>query len=188
MTLKTREKILIISVAIAISIWAFDRFYYTPQKAKILGLKKEVKTADLRLRDSVIFVAAVDRLEAEVSRLDGELQGLQERMHKGEEFRAFLKHLAIESDRLEMKIISLFPKEENITEPEQEKEGTNFQYKKVSVKMVFHSTYSKLGIYLKRIEGLPFLITVDSLRVEREEEIFPRLKVTLELGMHIISL
>ncbi len=62
MTLKTREKILITVVVIAVAIWAFDRFYYTPQKAKILRLKNEVRTADLKLRESQIFAVAVEKI------------------------------------------------------------------------------------------------------------------------------
>jgi hypothetical protein len=54
--------------------------------------------------------------------------------------------------------------------------------------MVLHSTYTKLGAYLKGIEELPFLINVDNLQVEKNEEVQPLLKVTIGLSMYIISL
>ena len=43
MTLKSREKILLVFVFIAIAIWAFDQFYYTPQSRRISRLKEELK-------------------------------------------------------------------------------------------------------------------------------------------------
>ena len=188
MALNSRQKLCLMFLAIAIAIWAFDRFYYTPQKANISRLRAQVQMADRKLRESVIFATSVERLEAEVSRLEGEFQGLRERTLEGEEFRTFLKHLARQSDRLQMKIVSLVPQEAKIAASKEKREAATFHYKKVSVHMVLHSTYGGLGTYLKRVEELPFLITVDRLQIEREEEIFPLLKATVGLGIYIISL
>jgi hypothetical protein len=87
-----------------------------------------------------------------------------------------------------MKVISLIPQEEKILPLEGKKEASVSQYRKVSVQVVLHSTYAKLGAYLKGIEELPFLIHVDNLQVERSEEIQPLLKVTMGLSMYIASL
>jgi Tfp pilus assembly protein PilO len=188
MVLKSREKILLIFVLIAIVIWAFDRFYYTSQSRKILQFKEEIKAADQKTEQFLLLTKGVETVEAEVTRLEKELKGLSERTLKGEEFRAFLRHLARESNSLQMKIISLIPQEEKLSLPEGKKESSAFQYRKVTIQMVLHSTYTKLGIYLKDIEKLPFLVNVDSLQIERNEEILPLLKVTMGLSMHIITL
>jgi Tfp pilus assembly protein PilO len=187
MKLKSREKILIIFVIIAIAIWAFDRFYYTPQSRKISKFKEEIKAADLKMDQFLLLTKGVETVEAEVTRLERELKALSERTLKGEEFRAFLRHLARESNSLQMKIISLTPQEEKLSLPEGKKESA-FQYRKVTIQMVLHSTFPKLGSYLKEIEKLPFLVNVDSLQIERNEELSPFLKVTMGLSMHIISL
>jgi len=179
---------LLIFVLIAIMIWVFDRFYYTPQSRKILVFKGEIKAADLKMDQFLLLTKGVETVEAEVTRLEKEKRGLSERTLKGEEFRAFLRHLARESDSLQMKIISLNPQEEKLPLLEGKKESSTFQYRKVAIQMVLHSTYTKLGIYLKEIEKLPFLINVDNLQIERNEEIQPFLKVTMGLSMHIISL
>jgi hypothetical protein len=188
MVLKSREKILLILVLIAIAIWVFDRFYYAPQSRKILKFKEEIKAADLKMDQFLLLTKGVETVETEVTRLEKELKGLSERTLKGEEFRAFLRHLARESDSLKMKIISLTPQEEKLPLLEGKKESSAFQYRKITIQMVLHSTYTKLGIYLKEIEKLPFLVNVDSLQIERNEEIQPFLKVTMGLSMHIISL
>jgi Tfp pilus assembly protein PilO len=188
MVLRSREKILLVFVAIAVAIWAFDHFYYAAQNRKISGLKEEVKAADLRLAESVLLTKGTETVEAEVTRLEKELDRLSKKTLKGEEFRAFLKHLAKESDPLQMKIISLIPQEEKPSLPEVEKGTSASQYRKVTVHMVLHSTYTKLGSYLKGIEELPFLVNVDNLQIEKNEEILPFLKVTIGLSIHIITL
>jgi Tfp pilus assembly protein PilO len=171
-------------VLIAVAIWAFDHFYYSPQKKKISQLKEEIKSADLRLKESPLFIQGVENMESEVSRLEKELQGLIERMLKGEESRALLKHLARDSYRLQMKLVSLDLREERISPPEEEKATSPFQYRKVTALMVLNSTYSALEAYLKSIEELPFLVTVDHLQVERNDDgTFPLLKVTMGLNV-----
>jgi len=187
MVIKSREKILIVLAIIAGAIWAFDSFYYTPQINKMKMLKSEVKAADLKLNEFLLVAKGVETLETEVLRQEGELKRLSERTLKGEEFRTFLKHLARESDPLQMKVISLIPQEEKLLLPEGKKETSASQYRRVSVQMVLHSTYAKLGIYLKGIEELPFLINVDNLQVEKNEEVQPLLKVTMRLSMYIIK-
>jgi Tfp pilus assembly protein PilO len=188
MVLKNKEKILIVFAVIFIAIWAFDRFYYAPQSRDIQRFKAEVKAADLQLEESLMLTKGVETLEAAVLRQEEELKKLSERTLKGEEFRTFLKHLARESDPLQMKVISLIPMEEKILPLEWKKEASASQYRKISVRVVLHSTYAKLAAYLKGIEGLPFLIHVDDLQLERSEEVQPLLKVTMELSMYMISI
>jgi len=187
MNLKRREKLFIFFVTIALAIWGFDYFYYTPETKKIAHLKEEVKATDLKLKESSLFTRNVETVETEVSRLEKELQGLSERTLKGKEFRAFLKHLATDSDRLQMKMISLVPSEEKLPAPEGKRSASLLQYRRVRVNLTLHSTFASMEAYLKGIEGLPFLVTVDHLQVERSEEISPLLKVTLGLSVHIIS-
>jgi len=205
MAIKKREKILILFVGIAIAIWAFDRFYYVPQKRKILELEEQVRAADLKLKELFMYTKGVESAEAEVTRLEKELQGFKKRTLRGEEFRAFLRHLAKDSDRLQMKIVSLSPQEEKNSPPvgiesestrsyrtdsyrEGKKTKSAVQYKRVVVEMVLHSTFPALGAYLRGIEELPFLVTLESLQVERNEKILPFLIVTMGLSVHIISL
>jgi Tfp pilus assembly protein PilO len=141
MTLKSREKVLIIFAVIAIAVWVFNHFYFAPQTRKINALKAELKVS----------------------------------------------HLPKQSDSSQMKVISLTPQEENLPPPEGKKEKSASQYRRVTVQMVLHSSYAKLGNYLKGIEDLPFLINVDNIQIERIEEVRPLLKVSMVLSMYITS-
>ena len=187
MKLKSREKILIVLAIIAGAVWAFDSFYYTPQNRKVKTLKAEIKAADLKLNESLLLSKGVETLEAEVLHQEGELKRLSERTLKGEEFRTFLKHLARESNPLQMKVISLNPQEEKISPLDGKKEASISKHRKVSIQMVLRSTYAKVGTYVKGIEELPFLINVDSLQLEKNEEVQPLLKVTIGLSMYIME-
>ena len=188
MVLKSREKILLVFVVIAIAIWAFDRFYYTPQNRRILPFKEEIKAANQKMEQLLLLTKGVETVEAEVVHLEGELKTLSERTLKGQEFRTFLRHLAGETNSLQMKIISIIPQEEKLSLPKEKKETPVFQYRKVTVQMVLLSTYMRLGAYLRDLQKLPFLINVDSLQIEKNEEVSPSLKVTMGLSMYIISL
>jgi len=188
MVLKSREKILIILAVIAIAFWVFVAFYYTPQSRRIKTLKAELKAADLKVDESLLVTRGVETLEGEVLRQEGALKSLSERTLRGEEFRAFLRHLAKESDSPQMKVVSLTPREEDLPSPEGKKEKSTSQYRRVAVQMVLHSTFTKLGTYLRGIEGLPFLISVDNIQIEKSEEVNPLLKVNIGLSMYVASL
>jgi Tfp pilus assembly protein PilO len=85
-----------------------------------------------------------------------------------------------------MKIVSLTLQEEKLSPPEGEQAVSFFQYKRVMVKILLQSTYNAIGAYLKSIEELPFLVSVDNLQIERTEEIFPLLKVNMGLSVLVI--
>ena len=186
MVLKKREKILIFFSILAVAIWAFDRFYYTPQKKKITTLKEEAKAADLKLKESVLFTQGVETVEAEVARLENKFQRLGDKMLPGEEFRAFLNHLGSKSDRLQMKMISMTTQEEKPSLSEGKKSPSAFQYRRVAIQMVLRSRLNPLRTYLKGIEELPFLAAVDNLQVERIGDGTSFLKVTMELSVFVV--
>jgi Tfp pilus assembly protein PilO len=85
-----------------------------------------------------------------------------------------------------MKIVSLTLQEEKLSLPEGEQAVSFFQYKRVMVKILLQSTYNAIGAYLKSIEELPFLVSVDNLQIERTEEILPLLKVNMGLSVLVI--
>jgi len=188
MALKRREKILLVVVLVAVAIFLFDRLFDTPTNRKISTLRGEVKAADSKLNELALLSKGLETAEAEVIRLENELKGLSERTLRGEEFRAFLRHLARESDPLQMKVVSIVPSEEKISPSEEKKGALNQDSRKVTVQLVLHSTFSKLESYLKGIEELPFLVQIEGLQIQRNDEIQPLLKVTLGLKHNIIEL
>ena len=186
MALKTREKILLFGVVIALGIGAFDWFYYSPREKRILRHREEIRALDLQLKELLIYSQGMENLGSEVSRLEKELQGQKERMLRGAEFRAFLRYLAQQSDRLQIKMISLTPEEEKTSLPQKENRSPAFQYRRITVHMVVRSTYGALNAYLRALEELPFL-TVDHLQVEQSEKTLPFLQASMGVSVHVIS-
>ena len=184
MVLKSRERILIVFAVIAVAFWVFWSFYYSRKSEEIKTLRAEIKTLDLQASESRALTTGIEALEAEVLRQEEELKRLSGRTLSGEEFRSFLRHLAKESNSPQMKFISMTPQEEKLPPPEGKTENP---YRRVTVQMALLSTYSKLETYLMGIDELPFLINVDSLQVEKDEESQPLLKVTVGLSMYITS-
>ncbi len=185
MALKKREKILIFFVLIAAAVWAFDRFYYRPQEKKMKGLREEIKAADQRIKESSLFDQGLERIEAEVSQLEKEFERLSQKMLRGDEFRAFLKHLGSESERLRMKMVSMNTEEEMPAPPEGKGSPPEDRYRKVGIEMVLHSGFYALWTYLRGIEELPFLVAVEELEVERVGEGASPLKVTMGLSVFV---
>jgi Tfp pilus assembly protein PilO len=183
MTLKKREKVLLLLAFVAIALLAFDRFYYTPQTRRISNLEEEVKGAEQKLNESLPLVKGIESLEAEVTRLERLLETSKRRMPGGEGLKAFLSHMAKETNRLQMKVISLVPQEEK-GGGIGEKEIPPNPYKKIHIQMVAHSGFSALESYLRAISELPFPITITNLQVEKEDKIDPFLKATLQVTVY----
>jgi len=187
MKLKSREKVLVAFMVVAIGIWAFDQFYYTPQKRKIKILKEEIQNSDLKLKESLVLAKGLEITQTEVSQMEKKLDLLGRKPMKGGEFKAFLRHLAKESERLHMKTISIAPQEEGRNSSKENEENPPSPFEKVPVQLVLHSDFYSLGDYLKGIEGLFLPVYISGIQIEKVEEIFPLLKATIGLTIYVHS-
>ena len=185
MVLKRRERLLLLLASIAVAVLVFDQIYYTPQNRKLVRLKGEIRALELKLDESLTLKKGIETVEAEVSRLEQELAGLRGRTLSKDRFEAFLRHSAKESSRLRLKLISLVAQEERNSTREEKKEPSPSQYKKVNLQLVLHADFGSLGNYLKAVEELPFLVAINNFRIEKDEKIFPLLKVTLGLSVFL---
>jgi hypothetical protein len=183
MNLKKREKWLIILMVIAIAIWAFDRFYYMSRKKQLATWKEEIQAADVRLKESSILMKSIEKIEGEVSRMEERIETRGQKVIKGGEVKAFLKHLAKESGRLHMKVLSIAPMEA-AKAPSGKGETPSMPYEKVPVVLVLQSEFYPLEDYLKGLEELPFQMDVSRIEVERVDENFPSLKVTIGVNIY----
>ncbi len=181
MKLKRREKILLLFCLIAVSFYFFDLFYYKQRGKRIKTMEGEIKAIDNKLQELTLLTKGIETISSRVKELEDKLRGLNEKTLKGEEFKAFLNHLAKESNPRLMRVISLKPVEEEITTGER----IGSKIKKISISMILYSTFQKLQDYINEIEKLPFLIHIEGLEVERDEQIYPFLKVTLKINLFI---
>lgn len=187
MKLKNREKILLVFACIAISFLIFDRFYYFQRSRKTYTLREEIKSIEAQMNELNLYYKGLEEVQREVERLETELKALGEKVLRGEEFKAFLRHLARETDSSHMKMISITPFEEKFPLSEEKKEETSPPYRKVTIEIIFQSTFSKLASYLKGLEELPFWVQLKSLQVERQDNHHPLLRVKMVLKMLVME-
>lgn len=188
MKLKRREKILLLFCLITVSFYFFDLFYYKPRSKRIKAIEAESKAVDQKLQQLSLLTREIETINERVKELENKLKGLNEKTLKGDELKAFLNHLAKESNPNLMKVISLKPIEEEITTNKEEgKTGLTGKLKKINITMILHSTFHKLQNYINEIGKLPFLIQIEGLQIERDEEIYPLLKATLTINLFVSS-
>lgn len=185
MKLKSREKILLVFACIAISFLVFDRLYYFQRSRKILALREEVKSAEAQIKELNLYSRGLEEIQQEIERLEMELKGLRRKVLRGEEFKAFLRHLARESDSSQMKMISLTPFEEKPRSSDEKKEKTSPSYRMINVEIIFQSTFVKLISYLQSIKELPLLVQLHGLQIERQENPHSLLKVKMILKIPV---
>jgi len=183
MALRAREKKLLLLAGIAVAILVFDQLYYTPQSRKIARLKEEIKALEGKMEEQRLLRTSLEALESEIARLEEETKGIESLTLGKEGLKNFLTHLARESDRLPMKIVSLSPEGEK-PQADSEKEES-LPYKRVRLRLVLHSPFHSLAAYVRSIEELPFFVRLSDFQVEREERIAPLLKATLRVTVYV---
>jgi Tfp pilus assembly protein PilO len=174
-----REKIMIGAAVSAVMFVCFYMFFYQPEKKELLRLQEEIKTVALEIDRIVRAIPGLRNLEEEVAR-EQKSASLVKRIPSGEKpVQELLRQLAGEASRLDMDVISL-KSGEGSESPHEES-----PYKRLTVVMNIQCTYRHLSSYLKGINELPGLVTVDELEIVRDNQIFPRVKVKLTLGVWV---
>jgi len=176
-----REKIMIGAAVSAVVFVCFYMFFYQPEKKELLRLQEEIKTVALEIDRIVRAIPGLRNLEKEVAR-EQKSAFLVKRIPSGEKpVQELLRQLAGEASMLDMDVISLRSGEES------ESAHGGSPYKRLAVVMNIQCPYRHLGSYLKRVNDLPGLVTVNELEIVRDNQIFPRVKVKLTLGVWVKS-
>ena len=176
-----REKIMVGSAVFAVVFMSFYMFFYQPKKKELLRLEEEIKAVDLEIEKIARAISGLRRLEEEVA---GEQKSvsLVKRIPCGEKpVQELLRQLSEQASRLDMDVISL-KSGEGSESPHEES-----PYKSLTVVMNIQCSYRHLSSYLKRINDLPALVTVDELEIIRDNQIFPKVKAKLTLRVLVKS-
>lgn len=172
-----REKIMVGTAVSAVVFMSFYMFFYQPKKKGVLRLQEEIKTVNLEIERIVRAIPGLRKLEEEVAR-EQKSASLVKRIPSNEKpVQELLRQLATEAFRLDMDVISL-KSGEGSKSPHGES-----PYKRLAVVMNIQCPYRHLGSYLKRINDLPGLVTVNELEIVRDNLTFPKVKVKLTLSI-----
>jgi len=173
MKLSKREKFISILTFAVVILWVFNTFFYTPKKQALAKVQAEIKAIDDGMTQMVM-------LRAESAQLEKELKAIQERLHafRGKlsgkkSFSAFLRSLSFETSRLNIRIISLLPKEDSLESDESMKSYT------IETELI--GNYRTFTLLLERLKEMPVLILVDQFQIEKGEKEPSELTINLRL-------
>ena len=172
-----REKIMVGTAVSAVVFVSFYMFFYQPKKKELLRQQEEIKTVSLEIERIARAIPGLRKLEEEVS-LAQKRAFLVRKIPSGEKsVQEFLRQLAAKASRLDLDVISLKSGEES------ESPNEKSPYKKLAVVMNVQCPYRHLGSYLKGINDLPGLVTVNELEIVRDNRNLPKVKVKLALSI-----
>ncbi len=170
-----REKIMIGTAVSVVVFLSFHMFFYQPEKKGVLRLQEEIKTVDLEIERIAGAIPGLKKMEEEVTREQKRVFWVMKTMSGKQQVKELLRQLAEEADRLDMAVISLGLGEE-LESPHKKSD-----YERLNIVMNIQCSYDHLSSYLKKLEELPGLVTVDEIEIVRDNRIFPRVKAKLAL-------
>ncbi|MFH1902892.1 MAG: type 4a pilus biogenesis protein PilO [Candidatus Omnitrophota bacterium] len=139
----------------------FYAFFYRPQAKRMERFQGELKDVTGNLKEAEGKSALLPSARKRISQLEEEFVFLQKKVPEEEDLPSAVQSLVKEAKRLGIIIVALAPSEKK----EGKSELTSF-----SLKVELESSYQTLARYLKAIEELPRLFTVEDLMVEKSEE------------------
>lgn len=183
--LNRREKVLGLATAFLLFGIVFFQFIYEPKKRGIVKLTQEIKSLDSKISDMMKSLEGVRKLRREIPKLERTLAFWRSKRQGKREVAHFLNHLAHESEKLGIKLSTIKPEEQNHV-PKKPRSSSP-QYKRVRINLRFQASYYTLGTYLKGLEGLPYFVTLEHLRIEGEGDRPGSLAVHMRLVIYLFS-
>jgi Tfp pilus assembly protein PilO len=178
MKLSRREKLISVLTLTVVTLWLFNAFLYTPKKKEIVRVKEELKSIDETMNQAIVLRAEKERLERELQVMRERVRAYQGKLSGEQNFSTFLKGLAAETSRLNIKTLSLVPKEKT--------GGPNAPLKRYAIELKLTGSYEAFTLFLDRLKEMPILTMVDQFQIEKGEKGEGILKVNLILKTYFL--
>ena len=174
----SNEKAVGIMVACGLALMLFYGFFYRPQSKRLGKLQEELKSITSGLKEKEAKALILPSVKEKVLELEDEFISLQERVPEEENLPRVIQTLAKEAEKLGITIVAIAPAG---------KSEVKSKVKRFPIEIDVESPYWLLASYLKAIEDLPALFTVDDLVIEKREGILPNLKVRLLVSSYSLA-
>jgi Tfp pilus assembly protein PilO len=165
-------------------LWAFFTFVYTTKKGKIDALKVEIEMDRQSWKTMEAAAADLEGLEAEILKERERLALMKSKLSSERRVVQILRQLSEETRRLDITLLSLSSVRKQ-QESEGRREGVASRYGKQVIAVTMRCPYGVLSSYLKRLGGLPFYVEIEDVTIERLEEYYPNLLVSLALSTYV---
>ena len=178
---KTTKVAVNIGIYIAILV-VFHLFVGRPIFRLVDGEKSRYEDFQKSLLTKEELIKAIPNPNKEIREIKDKIKELEKKSISQEKLPKIIQQLTKESSRLNIEIISIRP----VEEPPFKEENLPKGVKKVYLEITLKTSYINLGNYLKAIEKLPIIFTIESLVVKRFEETKEK-DISREVGNNLIA-
>lgn len=201
-----REWTLVAGGAMVLALFVFYLGFYHPKSAAVSKLKQSVEAVNKQTQTGSAPLESLSELRKKVKGLEEKLKENVERMSGDIQLVQVLRQLATQSGMQKIAVENLEVKEPEETpvqaaqksdekatdgradaKSKQEKPKSFMEIRTQRVEMTLYCSYESAARYLEALKKLPAFLVIEKLAVERDQTVFPNLKVLLTLKFHTIK-
>ena len=185
MTLKPREKIMIVLAALVGLVMGFDQFVAYPKKKELAVLQKQVREANEKLASLSVSLTGLTAMKKRVEEKRKWIEVSSGKVADTRQLDLFLNQLGNESRTRPIELIQM-----NISEQAKassdKKEGDKTEgFKKVVMDVGLLASFEAIGPFLETFQSLPIFLEVERVDISRKEGAFPKLEVFVQQNLYI---
>lgn len=186
MVLKTREKIILAVAILAGVVMAFDTFFVRPKNKELAALRTQVLEANEKLTEITTSMAGLQAVKKRVEEKRKEKEFVSGRISDARQLSLLLDQMGKESQRKQIDLMQLSINYAPSGGPAEERgKPLSGPFKKVALDVGLRAGYGAIGPYLDSIQSLPIFMEVEKVDINRKEEIFPKLEITIQQSLYM---
>lgn len=189
MILKLPKRLAIISAIFTGCILMLLIFIYLPQRNRMHQLYTQLMEIEDKLKSISSIIEGAEQPDININRLKNKISNLKQKLPQREEYA--LKAFSDEAHKLNIQLVSVKPKDKQVYLDEKEKPVRldNMVLYKLSILLEIVCDYKSLGKYLENLqrEDFPRLVTVEELKLNKDRNLFPRLRINLLINMYFLQ-
>lgn len=176
-------KMIAVLVAFLLVLSIFYIFVCHPKVKEVAKLRGEFQVANLKLQALISQYGSKDKLEEEIKSKQKEIFQSEAKIPEGQQVSQILHQLFQVAE--ESKVDSIFFKTSPSVKVKIPSDSTKFAYYKLPIEIQVQCSYRAFGKYLRGLEMLSSPISVDRLVMERNETIWPNLRIRLVIFAYV---
>lgn len=187
MVLKTREKIILGVAVLAGVVMGFDTFFVRPKNKELAALRTQVLEANEKLTEITTSMAGLQAVKKRVEEKKKEKEFVSGRISDPRQLSLLLDQMGKESQRKQIDLVQLNINYAPTGGPAEAKgkPPLSGSFKKVALDVGLRAGYGAIGPYLDSIQSLPIFMEVEKVDINRKEEIFPKLEITIQQSLYM---
>lgn len=182
---KRQQNILLMSGIVLGAILAFWILIYSPKHSQMTKLKAELSNTEKEIENIQKMTSGKEGLDTLIIKYSNKLKEYELKLPDKEE--ATLRELAVQADKMGIKVISISPQYKVDSKSQVNVEGCKCKEMKISMELT--ASYKSLGEYLGFLQGgFPSLIRINEIKLKKEGEERDSSKLSVSLNVTLYML